>query len=467
MGLTRKDVLRILGGSAVAAGGGLQLSSQAYAANAAGPDIHRDVCIIGGGSSGCYAAVRLRDQGLSVAVVERQDRLGGHTETFRDPITGGTIDFGVIVFHDLPLVRDYFARFNVPLITASDLGGGQPAYIDFRTGQVVTGYTPPAPTALPVYLNLLQQYPYLEGGFNLPDPVPAALLQPFGDLVTQFGLESIVPLVFAFGQGLGDLLRQPAIYVLKNFGLGVVSNLLAGSFLTTAHRNNHELYEQITTYLGNDALLSTEVTEVRRIAKGVVLVRLSTPSGTQTILCDKLVLAVPPLLGNLGWLDLDDTEQAVFSRFRNSYYWTAVARASGLPADASLQNVAAETPYNLPPLPGPYGISATGVPGLYNVKYGSAVPRSDAQVRNDIAADFARLRAAGTYPAQLQRLEIFRGHNPFELTVSAGDIAAGFYRRLYGLQGHNHTFYTGAALHSQDSSLLWRFTEGLLPQITG
>ena len=466
MGLTRKDALRILGGSAVAAGAGIQLGSQAYAEDAT-TDIRRDVCIIGGGSSGCYTAVRLRDKGLSVAVVERQDRLGGHTETFHDPITGGTIDFGVIVFHDLPLVRHYFARFGVPLATASNLGGGQPAYIDFRTGQAMTGYAPPAPTALPAYLNLLQQYPYLEAGFNLPDPVPAVLLQPFGDLVTQFGLESIVQLVFGFGQGLGNLLRQPAIYVLKNFGLGVVGNLLAGSFLTTARENNHELYEKITTYLGSDALLSTDVTKVRRTAKDGLLVQVRTPSGTRTIHCGKLVLAVPPRLSDLGWFDLDGTERAVFSRFRNSYYWTAVARVSGLPDDASLQNVAAETPYNLPPLPGPYGISATGVPGLYNVKYGSAVPRGDDQVRADIAADIARLRAAGTYPARLRRLEIFRSHNPFELTVTAGDIAAGFYRRLYGLQGRQHTFYTGAAFHSQDSSLLWRFTEELLPQITG
>jgi hypothetical protein len=87
-------------------------------------------------------------------------------------------------------------------------------------------------------------------------------------------------------------------------------------------------------------------------------------------------------------------------------------------------------------------------------------------VRADIATDFARLRAAGTFPAaRLQKLEVFRSHGPFELTVPPADIAAGFYKKLYGLQGHKRTFYTGAALHSHDSSLLWRFTEGLLPAI--
>ncbi|KAJ9419690.1 hypothetical protein FOXG_19613 [Fusarium oxysporum f. sp. lycopersici 4287] len=41
-----------------------------------------DVCIIGGGATGAYAAVRLReDYGKEVVVVEKQNRLGGHVQT--------------------------------------------------------------------------------------------------------------------------------------------------------------------------------------------------------------------------------------------------------------------------------------------------------------------------------------------------------------------------------------------------
>lgn len=49
--------------------------------------ITRDVCVIGGGSAGTYAAIRLRLMNQSVAVVEKSGRLGGHTETYRDPET--------------------------------------------------------------------------------------------------------------------------------------------------------------------------------------------------------------------------------------------------------------------------------------------------------------------------------------------------------------------------------------------
>nr|BFF21828.1 hypothetical protein GCM10025730_53490 [Promicromonospora thailandica] len=49
--------------------------------------------------------------------------------------------------------------------------------------------------------------------------------------------------------------------------------------------------------------------------------------------------------------------------------------------------------------------------------------------------------------------------------MSAEAVRAGFYRRLGSLQGRNRTFYSGAAFHTHDSSLIWQFTETLLPRI--
>jgi heterodisulfide reductase subunit A-like polyferredoxin len=54
-----------------------------------------DVCIIGGGSSGTYAAIRLHDLGKKVIVVEQQAHLGGHTNTYVDPSTNRAMDYGV------------------------------------------------------------------------------------------------------------------------------------------------------------------------------------------------------------------------------------------------------------------------------------------------------------------------------------------------------------------------------------
>jgi hypothetical protein len=467
MGVTRKDALRILGGTGVAAAAAALApgaSASAFGEAAGGGVIRRDVCVIGGGATGTYAAVRLRDLGHSVAVVERAARLGGHTETYRDPVTGGSTDIGVLIYHDMPLVRDFFGRFDVPLVRYTGQGGTVNHYVDFRTGQVVPGYTPPAPAALPAYIALLQRYPYLDQGFALPDPVPAELLVPFGEFAVRHGLESIVPLLFGYAQGLGDILRIPAIYVLKNVSLSVINSVLTGSLLITERRANSELYEKATAHLGADVLLGASVTRVERGPHGI-RVRVSTPHGPREIHCRKLVVTAPPLLSTFDGFDLDATERAVFGRFHHHHYWTAVARLSGMPAGVSLVNVGADTPYNLAPLPGFYGLTVTGVPNLWGVKYGSDGPVSDRAVRAAIVADIERLRTAGSYPVELVGLEIFKAHNPFELVVRPGDIAGGFYRRLYGLQGRNGTFYTGAAFHTHDSSLLWRFTEELLPRI--
>jgi hypothetical protein len=463
MGVTRKEAIRLMGGAAAGAAIGLGIGGPSAASAGGGPVVRRDVCVLGGGSAGTYTAVRLRDLGASVAVVERQDRLGGHTETFHDPVTGGTIDIGVVVWHDLPLVRDYFGRFGIPLAPAAAFRADT-QYLDLRTGHRVEGYAPPLPASLPTYIGLLQQHPYLLNGFDLPDPVPADLLMPFGEFVTKYGLETLMPLVWQFGQGLGDLLRMPTLYVMLNFGLDVVTGIATGSFVQTSTRNNSLLYERATDHLGDDVFLGSHVLSVERGRDGV-RVLLATPHGLRTIHCGKLVVTFPPLLPAFTGFDLDARERSLFGQFRTKAYWTAVARLRGLPEGVDIANTGADTPHHLPVLPGIYGVGLTGVPELYNVKYGSDTQRSALQVRADIVGELGRIRTAGTYPLELERLEVLKSHSPFELHVDAPAIANGFYRRLYDLQGRNRTHYNGAAFVTHDSAVIWRFTEGLLASI--
>jgi len=49
-------------------------------------------------------------------VIEQKVRLGGHTETYTDPGTGQHVELGVEVIHNTDLVKNYFARFSVPMI---------------------------------------------------------------------------------------------------------------------------------------------------------------------------------------------------------------------------------------------------------------------------------------------------------------------------------------------------------------
>jgi hypothetical protein len=466
MHLTRKQALKTMVGTGVAI---TVLRPDTALASGGSRErvIERDVCVIGGGSSGTYTAVRLRDLGRSVVVVERANRLGGHCETFHDPATGRTTDIGVTVFHDAPIVRDYFGRFGVELMASPGFGSGTVTYADFRTGRVVDGYTPPVPTALATYLGLLQKYPYLQTGYVLPHPVPQELLIPWGEFIAKYQLHSLAQLVFSFGQGFNDILRLPSLYVLKYFGIDVVGNILNNSFLTTTRRDNSELYEQAAAHLGDDVLLDTTVTAVDRDRSDGVLLRVETPDGTRVIRAGKLVITLPPLPDKLASFDLDSKERTLFSRFRHGNYYTGLLRLPGVPGDLTVQNIGADTDHNLPPLPGIYAISPSSVPGLHDVKYGSTVPLSSAQVRADILTGINRLQAAGTLPPTRPAFKTLAAHAPYELTVGKADISNGFYRDLTALQGRRHTFWNGAAFQAHDSALLWRFTETLLPRLAG
>jgi hypothetical protein len=463
VGLTRKRMLGLMGATAA---GSVAASLTSSAADAADLEdshvIRRDVCVIGGGSAGTYTAVRLGDLGRSVVVVEAKDRLGGHTETYHDPVTGGTVDIGVIVFEDEPLVRNYFGRFGVGLTPIGGFGAST-TYVDFRTGLRVD-FTPPPPTALPAYYQLISRYGPIDTIFDLPDPVPAELVAPFADFVKKYDLGSVVRLVFLYGQGIGNILDLPALYSINTFGLGVVRNILGGSFLTTAAHDNSLLYERAAARLGGNVLLRSRVLRVDRPGSEV-RVLVITPDGPRLIRAGKLVVTVPPLPRNFAGFDLDGTERSVFGQFISGAYYTGVVRLSGLPNGVVLDNVAAETPYHLPPLPGLYGVSPTGIPGLYNVKYGSPSPIPEAQVRRDIRTEIERVARAGTYPVVFEGLQVFSSHTPFELHVTPQAIAGGFYRRLNGLQGHNRTWYSGAAFHSHNSTRIWTGIESLLPAI--
>jgi predicted NAD/FAD-binding protein len=58
----------------------------------------RDVAVIGGGSTGTYAAVNLQNLGKSIILVEKENVLGGHTNTYIDQGTGIAVDYGLQAF---------------------------------------------------------------------------------------------------------------------------------------------------------------------------------------------------------------------------------------------------------------------------------------------------------------------------------------------------------------------------------
>ncbi|KAG4440195.1 hypothetical protein IFR05_004340 [Cadophora sp. M221] len=428
-----------------------------------GSSITRDVCIIGGGSSGTYAAVRLSDMGKTVVVIEQKDRLGGHTETYTDPITGFKYDIGVQVWHDLPIVKDYFARLNVSLIKRPN-PTLPTQYFDFDTGNSGRNNIAANLSAgLAAYAAQLAKYPYLEKGFDLPYTVPADLLMPWGMFIKKYNLEAMAGFHYRFAQGLGDTLAQPTLYVLKNFGSDILRLLQVG-FLTTQLQDNSLLYEHAVTALNGNVLLNNEIIVLDRSGQ-IVRIVTSTQAGLLLVTCQKLIVTIPPKLDNLvGW-DLTSDEIKSFSQFINTGYYTGLLRNTGILDDTAIVNVSPKTEYNQMTLPGIYGLASTNIPGVIAVTFGSAHALSDAAVKKQILSDVRRLKYPGKGPSN-PKFVVYSRHTPFELTVPTKAIANGFYKALSDLQGQRHTWYTGAAFHTQDSALLWEFTEALLRNIT-
>jgi len=426
--------------------------------------IERDITVIGGGSSGTYSAIRLSDLGKTVALIEQNNRLGGHTETYHDPQSGKTIDIGVIYFHNKTVVKKYFERLNVSLGPADAFVGTIKKYVDFRTGAEVANYSAPDPSAaISRYLAQVLQYPFLEKGFELPYPVPADLLLPFGKFIEKYELQDMAGFIFRFAQGLGNLMAQPTIYVFKNIGISTLQSYATG-FLASTLRDNSLLYEHATEELGPNVFMNTKVVFVERAIAGGVKVLIKTPAGLVLIKSQKLVVAIPPRLNNLAGWDLSKSEKSLFAQFGNSAYYTGLLRNTGIPDGISVTNVGDDTLYNLPVLPGVYNLGQSNAPGLMSVQFGSQTELSDTEARQAVISSVKSLEFAGKVPSEPE-LAVFASHIPFELTVPASAIASGFYKDLYALQGRRSTYYVGAAFHTHDSSLLWEFSESLLPKV--
>jgi hypothetical protein len=199
--------------------------------------ITRDVAIIGGGASGAYAAVRLReDLNKSIIVIEPRPNLGGHTSTYHIPGTNATVDYGVQSYLPYGPASSFFARFNIPTerFTPERL---TPLNVDVETGKLLSDYRAPSANAtneaFSRWLAITLKYrDYLEPGywnFPLPQDIPDDFLLPFGQFAKRERIEDALPRIVAIsGVGTGGLRDTLTLTVLQAFG----ASLTEGGFST-------------------------------------------------------------------------------------------------------------------------------------------------------------------------------------------------------------------------------------------
>ncbi|RYP59273.1 hypothetical protein DL770_010244 [Monosporascus sp. CRB-9-2] len=450
--------------------------------------IKRDVVIIGGGASGAHAALRLKDMGQSIMLVEKQAILGGAVDTYITPSAGTPVNYGVFSFIDYGGARAFLTRLNISTVSPPQFPSAT-RHVDFTTGEELTSYVSPEWTdvaaALEVCLEQCEKYEHMlvPGLWDFPEgaDIPEDLLMNFGEFATKYGIEAALPTIFiSTGLGVGKFADELTITVMQTFGGQMTRDFLGlqGSFVP-ASRRNQDVYDAIAALLGDDVLYSTTAMSAGRNEDGVMVTVRNRENGSlATIHAARLLIAIPPLVDLLEPFDLDAHEEAVFSQWEYTREYAVLSRSPFLTAlnesVANLPLAAQPSSYLRTPdlsfvdqfrlLGGPDELALSRIVGDEALDgYGARLllrTQFDALVAGSDAAS-----PAGTE----EELEVvaFADHGPMHLRVSAENHRRGFYRDLYALQGYRSTWYTGSAFASNFQTVLWEYNEILLPQMLG
>ncbi|CAM1508821.1 Fc.00g025600.m01.CDS01 [Cosmosporella sp. VM-42] len=447
--------------------------------------IQKDVVIIGGGASGAYAAVRLKeDYGKSILLVEKQDILGGHVDSFNDPATGTPYNYGVQSFIDMGNARAFFARLGIQT-GAMPRVATTTRYVDFSTGEELEMELPSSieqTAAITKYLALCVQYESIiqPGYFNFPKPsaIPSDLLMPFGSFVKKYQLEDAATFIFRVtGLGSGDITNVLTLYVMQAFGAPMARSILGqqDSFVPASLRNQ-DVYDAIQKRLGNDVMLSSTVISSSRSNRGVSLKIKNSKTGKVTeVEARRLLLAIQPTTSNLKPFDLDNNEKNVFSKFNYLRIFAGIVSNDALPVNVSLFNLPkAAQPDHYLEFPEPSFTARFDYIGQN--KYFRIMmvtkPEMDTPAAQIFAqADIDRMLSTGviTKPSNGDSSKLkwvaWEDHGATAGTVSAKDLKAGFIQDLYSLQGCRSTWFTGAAWAADFQTTLWAFNDVLLPKL--
>jgi len=312
-----------------------------------------DVIVIGGGGAGAHFSVFVADNDYQVCLIEISDKLGGActTREFSPPV-GSTshIELGFLLMHNTTKNNERgFGQYTVDMAQHFSRFGEIEAFPPFGSKTTHTmdlennlGITenPSVPpeiaqatiTALAQYLNTV--YPELEEARN-PANLSSVLTQSIVDLFDND------PFLKNFGVLLASTLQSSGIVPLNNqsawAGLrGNVPSFLMGfieeGWLFTMKHGCRAIYDNITNHLQNvtnqNVFLNANVTKVTRpkgaSSNGNVMVhfRINNEGPEHHIIGKRLVIAIPPTLENLWFMDLQPEEIALFQHITVSpgYY---------------------------------------------------------------------------------------------------------------------------------------------------
>lgn len=406
-----------------------------------------------------------------MAVLEKKDRLGGNVETYIDPKTNQTTEYGVILYTNTSVARDYFSHLGVEVGPyVGYFPNGSTKYLDFTNGDLLPA---PAkgdiPAAQQEYLKQMQSYGDLFStpGYFLPDPIPEDLLLPWGEWLQKYNLSAMAYEVFYVQAG--NALELLTLNIMKYYSVLEFTT----DRLYTKNRGNQIIYNTAYAKLNGseNVFLESNIKSITRNEDGVVAI-VERPCGTQTVRAKKLVIAIRPRYADLApFLDVQPDEEKVTKQFSNIHTWTCILNGTGLPLDTGYQLVDPSTDSGIPPLGETLGISQSGISDVEARAFwwstDAVITKEKAQSELLRTAWFVQGALNATSPAgDRPTINGLKVHTPYFVHAPREAVANGFYKDMNAMQGQHNTYWTGAAWESESSAAIWAFTkEVMLPQL--
>ncbi|KAF4333868.1 amine oxidase [Fusarium beomiforme] len=443
------------------------------ALNAAAQAIDVDVAVIGGGGSGGYAAVQLREKyGKKIVVVEKQDKLGGHTESWYDPVTGNAYNYGVAAFSNETVAVDFFKQLNVPT-RAVEFDQARNLYIDFKDGKPVN-YTPPTTQEVTEATGRYREQWLKYADLLLPtsehfprgSDIPSDLLLPWREFAHKYNTEAASPSIWS--TVVVDLNTALMIDVWKAWNPSPTGSIQPAS------GDNTEIWQKAAKLLGKDVLYESEVISAKRTRNGMRLQVRDKAGHVTTINAKRLLVTIGPETMNPKFFDLSREELEIFHSPAGNRYYTGIVSHPSLQAVEITNVVPAAVNANYLAYP------TVPFQSAFNYRGNSStgpIHRALAIVSRETSAEDAKdlirrslqdLMDGGAIPAgNCSDLEFrtFSDHGLLYRRWSADQLRDGIFAKAYALQGQRSTWYTGAFWMNNNAVMLWNTTETILKRM--
>ncbi|KAF5649995.1 amine oxidase [Fusarium sp. NRRL 52700] len=431
-----------------------------------------DVAVVGGGGSGGYAAVQLRENyDKKIVVIEKQSQLGGHAQSWYDPVTGKAYNYGVDAFTNITVSIDFFRQLKVPIGPLQSVPA-ENLYVDFEDGKIVD-YTPPTAKAADDGMSNYSEQWLKYTDILLPtsehfprgDKVPSDLLLPWYDFARKYNAEAASPSIW--DNAVVDLNTALMIDVWKAWNPSV------GSFQPVSG-DNTEIWQKAAKLLGKDVLYESEVVSAKRTESGVKLEVRDKDGHITKINAKRLLITIGPETINPKYFDLSSEELEVFHSAAGNRYFTGIVSHPSLPADEITNIVPAAINENYLAYP------TVPFQAYFNYKGNSStgpihralavVPRETLteDAKDLIRKSLQNLIDAGTIPAGNSKdldFRTFSDHGLLYRRWSVDQLRGGIFARANALQGQRSTWYTGAFWMNNDCVMLWNTTNTIMKEM--